>query len=364
MSRIFINYRRVDSEGHVGRMLDHLLQHFSSEDIFMDLESIKPGEDFVETIEKAVATCDVFLITIGPHWLGVSDEQGRRRLDLWDDFVRLEIASAIKLNKKVIPVLVGRATMPPPDQLPEDIRPFTRRQAVELSHNRFAADMQKVIVAVREALPTPGSRKTRTDPDAYARKEESLRTLRAKLIDATDSPLYGFRSKMRAFPVLGDGSPDANIMFIGQAPGKEEARQGVPFIGQSGEVLNEMLASINLKREDVFVTNLVLDQPPEKRDPLPEELVYYSPFVDELIDIIQPGVIVALGGFATGYMLRKLELPEKGGKITDLHGRLLKGKLPYGDVHLLPLYHPAVVLYTASKREVLRRDFQKLKLFI
>ncbi|MDX2161516.1 MAG: uracil-DNA glycosylase family protein [bacterium] len=364
MSRIFINYRRVDSEGHVGRMLDHLLQHFDAKDIFMDIESIKPGQDFVETIENAVAGCDVFLIVIGPQWLTASDETGRRRLDLWDDFVRLEIAAALQREKRIIPVLVGRAALPSPDQLPEELRPFMRRQALELSHTRFALDMQKLIVAIREALPNRVSRKPHTDAVTFARKEAMLRELRLRLVNATDSPLYGFRVKSGGLPVLGEGSPDANILFIGESPGKNEAEQGVPFIGQSGEVLNEMLNAINLKRDDVFVTNLLLDRPPEKRDPLPEELAYYSAYVDQLIEIIQPGVIVALGRFAMAYLLKKLDLPEQGGKISELHGRLLRGKLPYGDIHLLPLYHPAVVLYSASQRDTLRKDFQKLKLFI
>ncbi len=364
MSRIFINYRRVDSEGHVGRLIDHLAQHFQPDDIFMDIESIKPGEDFIETIERAVAGCDVFLIMIGPHWLTAADDAGRRRLDLWDDFVRVEITAALKLNKKIFPVLVGRATMPHPDHLPEVLRPITRRQATELTHTRFAQDAQKLIVALREAMPSQTSRKTRTDADTYLQKEAALKALRAQLIDASESPLFEFRQKMRYFPVIGDGNPDANIIFIGESPGKNEAEKGVPFVGPSGDVLDEMLATINLKRQDIFVTNLLLDRPPEKRDPLPEELAFYAPFVDRIIEIIQPGVIVALGRFAMAYLLKKFNLPEHGGKISDLHGRLLRATAPYGAIHLLPLYHPAVVLYSATQRETLTRDFQKLKLFI
>jgi DNA polymerase len=163
--------------------------------------------------------------------------------------------------------------------------------------------------------------------------------------------------------VLGEGSADANILFIGEAPGKNEAASGRPFIGPSGEVLAEMLRTIGLKREEVFVTNVLLDFP-GKRDPLPEELAFYAPFVDRIIDIIQPAVIAPLGGFAMTYMLKKLNLAEKSGKIGSLHGKLIKTRLHYGEIHVVPMYHPAVVLYSASQKETLRQDFEKLKLFL
>jgi DNA polymerase len=128
-------------------------------------------------------------------------------------------------------------------------------------------------------------------------------------------------------------------------------------------VLDEMLHSVGLRREDVFVTNILLDRPPDQHDPTPAELAFYTPYVDRIIAIIQPAVIVSLGGYAMTYLLRKFDLPEKRGKISDLHGKLLKARASYGEIHLLPLFHPAVVLYTASKKDVLRKDFQKLKLF-
>src|SRR5687767_9864927 len=112
MSRIFINYRRQDTEGYVGRLYDYLARHFERDDLFMDVDSIPPGADFVTVLENAVAACDVFIAMIGPHWLTAADEAGSRRLDHWNDFVRIEIASALKQGKLVIPVLVGRARMP------------------------------------------------------------------------------------------------------------------------------------------------------------------------------------------------------------------------------------------------------------
>ncbi|MEZ4670023.1 MAG: uracil-DNA glycosylase family protein [Anaerolineae bacterium] len=364
MSRIFINYRRQDSEGHVGRLFDHLSQHFERGDIFMDVDSIKPGADFIQTLEDAVAACDVFISIIGPQWLNMVDDNGERRLDQWNDFVRIEIASALKQDKLVIPVLVGRGRMPSPKDLPDDIAAFARRNAFELSHLHFAQDVEKLVKAIKEAVPANPSFKTNANPEALKRKAEALKQVRIDLVGATESPLYSYRNENRLFPVIGEGNPDANILFIGESPGKKEAEQGVPFIGPSGEVLAEMLHSINLKREDVYVTNVLMDKPPTKREPTPAELTFYEPFLDRIIDIIQPAVIATLGRFAMYYILKKFEMNEKRGNISDLHGKLMKTKGPYGEIHIVPLYHPAVVLYSASQKDTLRKDFEKLKLFI
>lgn len=364
MPRIFINYRRQDTEGYVGRLHDHLSQHFEPRDIFMDVDSIRPGADFVQVLEDAVAGCDAFVAVIGPQWLSAVDAAGERRLDQWNDFVRIEIATALKHNKLVVPVLVGRARMPSPNDLPEDLKLLTRRNAIELTHQGFVYDVEKLAKAIKDALPANASFKPAPDSETLREKEAAIKAVRADLVGASTSPLYQFRIDNRLFPVLGEGSADANLMFIGEAPGKTEAEQGKPFCGPSGEVLAEMLRAINLKREDVFVTNLILDRPPEKRDPTPEEIAFYAPFVDRLIDIIQPAVIATLGRFAMQYLLKKLDLPDKGGTITQLHGKLIKTHMPYGEIHVVPLYHPAVVLYSASQKDILRKDFEKLKLFI
>jgi uracil-DNA glycosylase family 4 len=365
MSRIFINYRRQDSEGYVGRLYDHLLQHFEREDVFMDVDTISPGADFVQVLEEAVSSCDVFIAVIGPQWLVAKDETGTRRLDSWNDFVRIEITTALKQNKLVIPVLVGQARMPTPTDLPEDMVLLARRNAVELSHHRFSYDMQRLVKAIRDTTALSGGLKPKSDADIIARKEIELKALREELIGATTSPLYQYRNESRHFPVLGEGNADAKIMFIGESPGKNEAETGKPFCGPSGDVLDEMLRSINLRREVVYMTNLLLDYPPPpKRPPTEEEISFYAPFVDRLIDTIQPSVIVPLGAPATTYLLRKLDVPEKKDKISVLHGKLIKTSLPYGEIHVLPMYHPAVFFYKPEEKDRLRRDFEKLKLFI
>ena len=364
MSRIFINYRRQDSEGYVGRLYDHLSDHFERDEIFMDVDSIKPGADFVKELEDAVERCEVFIAMIGPQWSSLVDETGSRRLEQWNDFVRIEIASALKQNKLIIPVLVGQARMPNPTELPEDLAGLARRNAIELSHTRFKYDVEKLINAIKETSKERQNFKAPAGNETIKRKAAALKAMRAELVSAKNSPLYAYRMENGHVPVLGDGNPDANILFIGEAPGRNEAEQGRPFIGPSGEILDDMLRTINLKREDVFVTNILMDQPTAKREPTPDELAFYTPFVDRIIDIIQPAVILPLGRFAMQYMVKKLNLKEKGQTISQLHGKRIKATAPYGEIDVVPLYHPAVVLYSASQKDILRKDFEKLKIFI
>jgi uracil-DNA glycosylase len=316
--------------------------------------------DFVQAVEEAVSACDVFLAVIGPHWLTVADNDGQRRLDQWNDFVRMEIAAALKQEKVVIPVLVGQGKMPPPDELPEDIRSLTRRNAMELSHQRFPDDAQKLFEAIRKFFPAYIS----ATPEIVRQKAAAVKAIRDEVVSDTNSPLYKFRVENRLFPVIGEGNPDAHILFLGEAPGKFEIEQGKVFVGPSGEVLNEMLAGIGLKREDVYITNLLFDRPSGKNGPSQAEIAFYAPYVDRIINAIQPSVIATMGGSATEYLLKKLDLPEKGSKIGALHGKLIRATLAYGDIHIVPLYHPALVLYSGSKKETLKSDFQKLKLFI
>jgi uracil-DNA glycosylase len=364
MTKIFINYRRLDSEGYAGRLYDHLSKYFEAFNIFMDVENIEPGVDFVAALDEAVAVCDVVLVVIGPHWLVLKNEMGERRLDEWDDFVRIEIERGISHNKLVIPVLVGGARMPSTKQLPETIEMLTRRNAFVLSHRHFGRDVQEFSKIIKDAVPSHPTFKRRAKPELLNDKQERLKVVRMDLIKASDSPLYSYRTENRFFPVFGDGNADANIMVIGQAPGEKEAKEGVVFTGPSGEVLDDLLASIDLKREDIFITNIVLDRTPKNRDPLPEELAFYGNYLDRMIEIIQPRVIVPLGGYAMAYILKKFDLPEKTGKIGQLHGKLIQTAASYGDLHVLPMYHPANTLYNPSQKPVLREDFAKLKMFI
>jgi tetratricopeptide (TPR) repeat protein len=153
LSGIFINYRRDDAPGTAGRLFDHLAKHFSRRRLFMDVAAMKAGLDFVKQLDAQVSTSDVLIAIIGPAWLRSVDDKGQRRLDSDRDYVRIEIASALKRDIPVIPVLVDGTDMPPEDELPEDLKGLTRRHALELRHTRFNADADAIIQALHGALP-------------------------------------------------------------------------------------------------------------------------------------------------------------------------------------------------------------------
>jgi uracil-DNA glycosylase len=178
------------------------------------------------------------------------------------------------------------------------------------------------------------------------------------------SPLYAFRQAHGYKPVIGEGSPNATIMFIGEAPGEWEAKSGRPFVGASGRFLNELLGLIGLQREEVYITNVVKDRPPENRDPTVAEINLYTPFLVRQIEIIQPRVIATLGRFAMDFVFTLFNMPEKGQKISRLHGQQLKAQTPQGEIIVAPLYHPAVALYTTAQKQTLIDDFLALKPFV
>ena len=151
-------------------------------------------------------------------------------------------------------------------------------------------------------------------------RSEQLRAIRDAVVNLTESPLYEYRTNNNYYPVIGQGDHYADIMFIGEAPGKNEAETGRPFCGASGRVLDELLASINLNREDVYVTNILKDRPPNNRDPLKKEIELYTPFLEQQIEIIQPKVIATLGRFSMEFILRRFGAYQANQKISQLHG--------------------------------------------
>ncbi len=157
--RIFVSYRREDARGDAGRLTDNLKAHFGDKQIFRDIEAIEPGLDFVEAINKAVSSSAVLLAIIGPQWLKVVDQEGRRRIDDPNDFVRLEIAAALSRNIRVVPVLVGGVAMPKAEELPAPLESFSRRQAHELSDGRWEYDVGQLMETLEKAgidpLPKP-----------------------------------------------------------------------------------------------------------------------------------------------------------------------------------------------------------------
>jgi uracil-DNA glycosylase len=187
---------------------------------------------------------------------------------------------------------------------------------------------------------------------ANATKQAQLDELRQKIIAANVTPDLAVQATNL---VMGDGNPDADIIFIGEAPGKNEDEQGLPFVGAAGKFLNEMLAAADLDRSDVYITNIVKYRPPNNRDPLPEEKQAFWPYLARQLEIIDPKAIVTLGRHSMEFFL-----PDA--KISQIHGHAVRKKVKYHDDKehewlIVPLYHPAAALYNGGLRQTLIDDF-------
>ena len=170
MDGIFISYRRDDSAGYAGRLYDRLAAHFGPRRVFMDVEGIEPGLDFVDAIEEAVSSCRVLISVIGDEWASATDAAGRRRLDDANDFIRLETGAALKRGIRVVPVLVGGAVMPLAAELPEELKALTRRQAIEISHKQWEASTGELIRTLEGILKTlPADAVASPQPSAEAK---------------------------------------------------------------------------------------------------------------------------------------------------------------------------------------------------
>lgn len=194
-------------------------------------------------------------------------------------------------------------------------------------------------------------------------RREQLRKIKDEVLNLKDSPLYKERIKNKAFPVIGEGDHYAKIMFIGEAPGRNEAETGHPFCGAAGKVLDELLKSVGIDRKSIYITNIVKDRPPFNRDPLPEEIKIYAPFLDRQIEIIQPKIIVTLGRFSMDYIMRKFGLTSFISNISKIHGRVFETETNYGKIRIIPFYHPAVAVYNVNMKQELIKDFNVLKQF-
>lgn len=153
--------------------------------------------------------------------------------------------------------------------------------------------------------------------------------------------------------VFADGNPDADIVFIGEAPGKKEDETGLPFVGAAGKFLNEMLESIGLKRADVYITNIVKYRPPNNRDPEPEEKKAFWPYLMRQLDVIQPKLVVTLGRHSMEYFL-----PNQ--KISNIHGEPKRIQFGERKQVIMPLFHPAAALYNGGLRATLLEDFARI----
>jgi len=194
-------------------------------------------------------------------------------------------------------------------------------------------------------------------------RKELMRQIKDEVVALKNSPLYEFRIQSKNLPVIGEGSHFAKIMFIGEAPGRNEAKTGRPFCGAAGKILDELLNSIGIERNEIYVTNIVKDRPPENRDPLPSEIEIYGPFLDRQIEIIQPEVIATLGRYSMSYIMPRFGLEFELEPISRNHGKVFEAGAPYGPIKVIPLYHPAVAVYNSHTLDSLKKDFEVLKTF-
>ena len=170
--------------------------------------------------------------------------------------------------------------------------------------------------------------------------------------------LYKTRNK----PVVGNGSLDAKILFIGEAPGYNEDLQGKPFVGKAGEILDELLESIGLQRDEVYIANILKCHPTRNRNPLKNEIEACTEHLDKQIKIIQPKIIVPLGNFASSFIFEKFGL--KYDKISNIHGKIFQTNTVFGKLTIIPLYHPAVATYNPNTKNILLDDFKVIKKII
>ncbi len=178
-------------------------------------------------------------------------------------------------------------------------------------------------------------------------KQDDLQAIAAEIVKNKVCPELAEQATQLVFA---DGNPNADIVFIGEAPGKNEDLQGKPFVGAAGKFLNEMLEMIGLKREDIYITNIVKYRPPNNRDPLPEEKKEFWPYLVRQLNVIQPKLVVTLGRHSMEYFL-----PEQ--KISQIHGEPKRIVLGDRKQVILPLFHPAAALYNGGMRQTLIDDF-------
>lgn len=192
------------------------------------------------------------------------------------------------------------------------------------------------------------------------RKAAQLSAVEQEMRQRTTLPLRDYREDQGYELVFGEGPADADMVFVGEAPGRQEAKTGRPFVGSAGQLLDELLDAVEIERGNVYITNVVKDRPPGNRDPHVDEIEAYGPYLWKQIEIIEPDVLVTLGRFAMDYVLDHVGAPESGEQIGALHGERLEIELSYGSVIVVPLYHPAAAFYNRDLRETMAADIQVL----
>lgn len=189
-------------------------------------------------------------------------------------------------------------------------------------------------------------------------KIAELDAIKSRIINEMKCPLKDAAKNL----VFGKGNPDASIMFIGEAPGAQEDEQGIPFVGAAGKELDKLLQSINLSLDETYIANILKYRPPENRDPTIDEIYRHAPYLIEQIMIIKPKIICTLGNYSTKFVLAQFNIPnmKKIVGITQLHGKVSHLNIDGMDFKVIPLYHPAAMLYNPNLRPILEQDFLEM----
>ncbi len=191
--------------------------------------------------------------------------------------------------------------------------------------------------------------------------EQELKKIKEEVLNCRKCLLYKERLKDKFYPVIGEGNHRAKIMFVGEAPGLNEAKTGRPFCGAAGKILDELLESTGIKREDIYITNVLKDRPPENRDPQPEEIKDCSPYLERQIEAIKPKIICPLGRYSTEFLMEKFGLGDQLEGISKIHGKSFKINNFFYNFTIIPFYHPAVASYNPNMKGILKEDFKFLK---
>lgn len=191
-------------------------------------------------------------------------------------------------------------------------------------------------------------------------KEKLILEIENQVNLLVESPLYEFRLENHYLPVIGEGCLDAEIIFIGEAPGKNEALSGRPFCGRAGKILDELLVEAGLRREDVYITNIVKDRPPNNRRPTDKEVEIYRPFLIQQLEIIQPKFVVTLGGTSTRFAFDSLHVEGAFQSFGEVEGRQFEMILDGHRMLLFPLYHPAYAIYQRTNLPKMRERFRQI----
>jgi len=189
--------------------------------------------------------------------------------------------------------------------------------------------------------------------------EQELKKIKEEVINCRKCSLY----KTRTCPVIGEGNHQAKIVFVGEGPGASEDRTGYPFCGAAGKILDELLNAVEIKREKVYICNILKCRPPGNRDPQKEEIEACVPYLEKQIEIIKPEVVCPLGRFAMEFLMEKFGLKDQVQGISKIHGKVFESRSLFQKITLIPFYHPAVATYNANMKEVLKKDFKILEKF-